>query len=621
MVKRSSWSKKLVLIASTIGIFAPIRAISVSEVISKALDFTWTTAQNHPFLSAATMALPAGFYSAAFLAQQVYYKKLYWNWDSKNIDTKKLIFPANFLFGAGSAAHQVESGCTDDTWSEQADTIRRESTPPQKTLKAVRQEVLDKEWENQKDLYIEHIQKTTGKAPTEEELDQHKQDYFTFAYAGDACKAQDNYKDDVQLLKRMGCTAYRFSVDWAKVMPKENEFDKKVVEFYIDFCDKLIKNKIKPVVTLYHYTEPIWFAEKGGFEKSENNEYFVTFCKKVMRELNTKVHLYLTFNSPIGGVALNSYQQGNRPPFKKDWETTFNVIKNILDAHVAVYKAKEEIEQEFECKLSVGILKNVHQLDPARVWHPVDQLVCSIGNKVQDDPFYQFFTTGKIDMEFPFGLAGLASHIPKLKDTYHPLKHVNEDAPGSLDFIGLNYYGHRFMKGDQMVFNEREERCGTPGNYHPTYTIYAEGLYRALKTLDEKLVKPLEKKTARHIPIYVTENGIGTDDDNQRNKFMSRYLYALSKAIQDGIDIRGYFCWSLLDNYEWGQYNKHYGLFKVNRETQERILKPGSMHYHDVMLAHKNLSSKAQWTVNDVTVTIKEQNVEEPTKIPQKVTA
>jgi beta-glucosidase len=436
--------------------------------------------------------------------------------------------------------------------------------------------------------------------------------------------AQDHYKEDVQLLKRIGCTAYRFSVDWAKVMTGEDEFNQDAIDFYKDFCDELNDNGIKPVVTLYHYTEPIWFAEKGGFEKSENKQYFVAFCKKVMRELNTKVHLYFTFNSPIGGVALNSYQQGQRPPFKQKWKTTFDVIANIRDAHVAVYKAKEEVEKDLKCKLSVGILKNVHQLDPARVWHPVDQLVCSIGNKVQDDPFYQFFTTGEINMEFPFGLKGLAPYIPKLKDTYHPFKHINKDAPKSLDFIGLNYYGHRFMKGTQIAFNEREERCGTPGNYHPTYTIYAEGLYRALKTLDEKLVKPLEKNIKRHIPIYVTENGIGTDDDVQRNKFMGRYLYALSKAIQDGIDIRGYFCWSLMDNYEWGQYNKHYGLFKVNRETQERIFKPGSIYYSNVMLAYKNARTKIQWkknypqeivkdTVNDVTVTIKE--IEEPVSI------
>jgi len=179
-----------------------------------------------------------------------------------------------------------------------------------------------------------------------------------------------------------------------------------------------------------------------------------------------------------------------------------------------------------------------------------------MGNKLINDPFFQFFTTGVFK-----------AHIPFLVNVYHQ----NPDAPSSLDFVGLNYYSHMGIKGfGRMAYpGERPMK-------KEDHTIYAQGLYRALHELNEKVAQKLG------IPLYVTENGIAPLEEQDRDLFLKHYLYALSQAIKDGVDVRGYFYWSLMDNYEWGTYDDRYGLYHVNFETQERTLKQSAQHFVDV---------------------------------------
>ncbi len=435
------------------------------------------------------------------LWNQKYRSNLYWNW--KTINTNNLAFPHNFLWGAGTSAHQIEEDCDNNSWS---------SNSP---------------WASQL---------------------QNKKD---FVFPGKACEGYSCCFDDIQLLKDIGCNAYRFSVEWSKIEPQLSKFDNKVLQHYADFCDALIKNNIKPVITIHHYTDPIWFLEKGGFEKEENIGYFVEFCEKLSEALAGKVHMYLTFNSP-SGYAMPSYLLGDKPPFKKDMHLAATVLKNMLETHVQVYK---EIKKQ-DSKVQVGILKNIYQLDPWRIWHPVDRLFCYMGKKLVDDCFFDFFNKGTFNVSIPFKVS---------------INHENKNAPKSLDFIGLNYYGHTYFKSTQRFHPKWEEKTA-----NENYYVYPEGLYRAINELNNKIALPLQ------IPIYVTENGIGTDDNAQRERHMKRYLYAISKAIQDGANVKGYFYWSLMDNYEWGNYNAHFGLYHVDFETQKRTLKEGAQYYPQV---------------------------------------
>lgn len=417
-------------------------------------------------------------------------------------ETVALSFPKDFLWGAGTSAQQVEGNCTNNTW-----------------------------YQAEQD----------GKFPE---------------VAGIACDHWNRYKEDIQLLKKAGLNTYRFSVEWSKIEPNENEFDEAALQHYQDVVDELVRNDIKPCITLHHYTDPIWFANKGGFEKPENLQHFITFGQTVINRLQPHgVHLWFTFNSP-DGYAARGYQQGSQPPFKKDMALMAEVYKNVLEAHVQLYR---NIKAVLGDTIKIGILKNMLQLDPYNYYNPLDHLGCKIATDLTDTGFFSFFTTGRFTIWVPYLIN---------------CNHSNPKAIGAIDFIGLNYYSHLYMKNFKPVHGADEELT-----QNPNYAIYPEGMYRALMTINEKIVQPLKKLILPiDIPVYVTENGIATDDDDQRDRFLKSYLASISRAMKDGVPVKGYVHWSLLDNYEWGSYSKHYGIYAVNRETQERTLKPGSAY-------------------------------------------
>ena len=422
---------------------------------------------------------------------------LRWNWDALNTD--QIHFPANFLLGVGTSAYQVEGNCTNTDWYD---------------------------WE--------HAQDELGNPRVQEP-------------SGIACDHWNRYKEDIQLIKALGVNTYRFSIDWGKVEPEEGIFDETALEHYKAVCEELVRNDIKPCITLFHYALPRWFSHLGGFESAENSAYFVRFATKVFERLHPYVHLWFTFNSPCSSAS-KSYLLGERPPGVKNMQRMAEVYKNILQTHVRTYQALKTLPGGKEAR--IGIIKNIYQLDPWNSWNPADLLACSMAKSLIDDPYYSFFTTGRFKIHIPF-------------KAY--VVHENIDAPQSLDFIGLNYYGHGYMKNFARLTPPDEIRTD-----NPNYTLYPEGLYRAVQELSEKIARPLG------IPIYITENGIATQEATIREQFLRTYLYALSQTIADGYPVRGYIHWSLMDNYEWGTYAIRYGLYHVDFTTQERYLKPGS---------------------------------------------
>lgn len=381
-----------------------------------------------------------------------------------------------------------------------------------------------------------------------------------------ACNAQKLYKQDIQLIKALGANAYRFSTSWSLVQPDgPASWDEEVLNYYADLCDELVKNGIKPVITLHHYDDPAWFFECDyqGFESEQGIQAYVKYCEKIAQKLIPHgVYLFFTFNSPEA-YALNGYMEGTRPPGYKDrspygMARVVSVTKNLLEAHRRAYSAIQivygklkTIDQKSQ-KPYVGILKNIYQIDPwiyqvgpLSISSPLDKLLAWIANNLQDRTFYNFF----------------ASHDP------------------CLDFIGLNYYSHGFMKTPKPRPDPLELQTN-----NPQYTVSAEGLHRALHTIWEKVAQPLD------IPIYVTENGVAAGDNDQlRATFIKRYLYAITQAIAEGIPILGYFYWSFMDNYEWGTYSKCYGLYKVNRSSPEltRTLRPGAQPFIDTALNYQ----------------------------------
>jgi beta-glucosidase len=423
-----------------------------------------------------------------------------WNWS--HINTKQInAFPTNFLWGFASSAYQFEGNCPNASWAR---------------------------WEQEQfDDQTPHVMHPCG----------------------NACNHWDRYKEDIQLLKQTGARAFRFSVEWSKIEPRNGEFNQEVLQHYEDVCKELVANGIKPVITLHHYTDPIWFMyDEGGFEKAQNIQYYVRFCTKVFERLHPYVHLWFTFNSP-SGYATKGYLNGSVPPGKKDMQLMAEVLKNLLEAHVQTYHALKAINK----KAQIGILKNIYRIEPANRYNPLDRIGSMLANYITNDSIYDFFNTGRFQIRIPGKV-----HID----------HTNLNALSSLDFIGLNYYSHGYMSNFNTPTTDSNE---TP-TQNPMYSLYPEGIYHAIKELHKKIARPLR------IPIYITENGVATDDANVRNEHAERYLYAISQAINDGYDVRGYIHWALLDNYEWGTYDKHYGIYAVDFKTQERTLKPGTGH-------------------------------------------
>jgi beta-glucosidase len=246
------------------------------------------------------------------------------------------------------------------------------------------------------------------------------------------------------------------------------------------------------------------------------------------------------------------------PPGKKDPQLAAVVLRNILEAHVqAYYKIKSLLGGD---QAKVGLVKNLTQNDPYRKWNPGDWIFANLIDGVFNGTTLEFMKTGKFRFSMPT-MAHLTEENPK--------------AIGSLDFIGLNYYSHYNYKFSFNLDKAFKARL-LPGEVKTDmdYASYPEGFYRAIQSVSEL-----------GVPIYITENGIADARDDQRARFISQYLYAVSKAIADGYDIRGYYYWSLMDNFEWSLgYDMKFGLYSVDFPTQTRTLRKGAERYREIIL-------------------------------------
>jgi beta-glucosidase len=445
-------------------------------------------------------------------------------WDWSKIDTSEMSFPKDFLWGTATAAHQVEGDNDNSNWAE---------------------------WEKQKDENGKpriHNGDVSGKAANQWEL----------------------YEKDIELMKELGVNSYRFSLAWSKIQPTKDTFNEDALKHYDDVIDALLENDIEPMITLHHFTHPIWFEELGAFEKEENIKYFVEFSKRVFARYKDRVKYWCTFNEPNVFIT-GAYFNTDFPPGTHNTELGGIVFENILKAHVKTYKelkgekGKSEKGQKEENLQSpqIGIVQSTFQFEPLRRWHIGDWAIARISSNIFNDTTLSFFRMGQMNYYLPF----------QTSRTYS-----DKDAPNTIDFIGLNYYSHYaykfdldFRKATQSIAIEGEEMTDMP------YTIYTEGIYRAIEE-----VAQLNK------PIIITENGIADAKDDKRGKYIEQSLYAVSKAIKDGYDIRGYYYWSLIDNFEWAEgYSMKFGLYEVDFETQERKLREGSKTYIEIIKKNK----------------------------------
>jgi beta-glucosidase len=312
------------------------------------------------------------------------------------------------------------------------------------------------------------------------------------------------------------------------------------------------------MITLHHFTDPIWFGEKGAFLQESSPEIFADFVEKVVRRLGPKVKLWGTINEPTV-YAIQGYQKGRFPPALKDPAKVGIVLRNLFRAHTAAYRRIKKVEPAAQ----VGLVAAIMRSEPARRWHPLDVIQSRALNRGLNESHLTYLVDGVFDFAIPD--ARKLSYRSEIREAF--------------DFVGLNYYS-RFRH--KFEFREKDipeipkvppERLTDMG-----WEIYPEGLYQALEMITRYTSKP----------IYITENGIADDSDTKRAGFIEDHLRVLNKALADGMNIKGYFYWSLLDNFEWAfGFTKRFGLYHVDFTTQKRTLREGSRIYPEIIIASR----------------------------------
>ena len=341
--------------------------------------------------------------------------------------------------------------------------------------------------------------------------------------SGSAANSYVDNNADIACLKELNANAYRFSVDWSRLEPEEGQFNAEALDYYKELVKKLRLQGIEPFVTLWHWPLPLWLKDKGGWENREIIGYFKNFVAKIAGHLNEEVNFWITLNEPMVYSA-QSYLVGEWPPQKKNPLALWRVINNLARAHQAAYQVLKSIDPDNK----VGIAKHNIYFEAANgAWV----------NKI----------------------------LKAGADWWWNLRFLNK-IKNHQDFIGLNYYFHNFVNYGFSHQYSYDKKSDIDWGLHP------EGIYYLLKDLKKY-----------ELPVYITENGLADNGDQHRSWYIEEILKNVHRAIGEGIAVKGYFHWSLVDNFEWAEgFHPRFGLYEVNRQNFERVARPSAQFYADI---------------------------------------
>jgi beta-glucosidase len=358
------------------------------------------------------------------------------------------------------------------------------------------------------------------------------------------------YREDLALLKNLGVNAYRFSLEWSRMQPRENVWDEKTFEHYQEIIDILRRDNIEPMVTLHHFTHPLWFIKKYPWHEDGSVEKFLEYVGKSLRILSG-VRYWITFNEPYV-LVLAGYFEGCTPPAIKSVPLGIRALTNILKAHAGAY---DMIHARYPDAL-VSVAHNMAALTPWKKWNPLDRLLARIAKYFYNHSLLDAFLTGRLRLSLPF---------QKEEEISVPIL-------GKLDFFGVNYYTRihmRFNPLKKMGAEMRHLDIDGHGLTDMGWEIHPHGLERVLRYASRL-----------GVPLIITENGIATRDSEKKIRFMKKHIDVVEQCIQEGMDIRGYFYWSLIDNYEWLQgLDSRFGLYKVDFDTLKRTPTNAAAYY------------------------------------------
>ncbi len=361
--------------------------------------------------------------------------------------------------------------------------------------------------------------------------------------SGDACRHWDLYEADFDRARHAAHNAHRFSIEWSRVQPTPGEWSTEAVEHYRDVIHALRSRGIEPVVTLQHFTLPTWVAERGGWSDRRSVECFARYAELVARELGEDVRYWLTVNEPTVYVK-HAWIVGDWPPCRRRaWVAAARSFRNMARAHRA---ARDRIRAA-RPDASVGFAHSAPLLQPCDPTRALDRFAAWLRDLVLNRSF--FLLLGRERGGRPF------------------------------DFIGINYYTRTVVRGGSsgiIPFAGTECRSDHHADRGPFsdvgWEVYPDGLTETLR------------RFSRYgVPLLVTENGIATDDESLRTSFLVEHLARVGEALEEGVDVRGYLHWTLMDNFEWALgTTARFGLFGVDFATQERTARPALDRYRDV---------------------------------------
>ena len=418
--------------------------------------------------------------------------------------------PDGFLLGCATAAHQVEGGIDND-WSR---------------------------W------VADHPEAING--------------------GGDAVVAIDHYRryrEDLAQLGSMHHNAHRFSIEWARVEPEPGHFDQDALAHYVDVARTCRRSGMEPVVTLQHFTLPLWLTDTGGFAAPEAAAHFARYAAACVESLGDLVTWWLTVNEPTV-VAVLGHLEGSWPPGERSLRRTFAALRGLVRMHAAGALAITAVSARHGRTAEVSIAHHERRFMPRDPSSRVDRGVAKLPDFLFNRWFLRSCIAGRV-----LGPVGHGERVPGLA--------------GSLTYLGLNHYTNEAVSLDLgapgMLFARHEAVPGLPLS-SVGWAIDAGALRRAITDLAEEF----------QLPIVITENGVADDNDELRPAFLRDHLGAVVDAIEDGADVRGYLYWTAWDNFEWAEgYTKRFGLFSVDRETQERIPKPSAQLFAEICRTHE----------------------------------
>ena len=459
------------------------------------------------------------------------------------VEDPGLVFPTGFHWGAATSAHQIEGGNTNNNWHQ-----------------------------------FETLPEFAGK---------------TKGASGKAADSYRRFDEDARIAGEMGLDSYRFSIEWSRIEPKRDVWDEGELAHYDQVIDSVVARGLRPVVTLHHFTDPIWVSDLSrlaecpasgavddtnmcGWANTEVRDEWVEFVEHVASRYGDRVDYWITINEPVANL-FAGYLFGVFPPGQmfQPYDSVVPVLRNLVDAHSRAHSAIHRVDvkdadADGEAAV-VGVTQSVGWYVPADPALEQDRSAARQATYFMNHLFTDALFHG-----------GLDTNLDYTRDESHP------EWRNKLDFVGLQYYYRAptasfqliaplsfmfCMKSVDSYIPQLSKMLGCP-KVDPVdqtlmgYEHWPQGLYEVVKEFNARFPG---------VPLIVTENGISTESGRRRAQSIVRHLQWLHRAIEEGVDVRGYYHWSLIDNFEWAEgYEQPFGLHRVDHDTFARTATEGA---------------------------------------------